>query len=193
MSSAPLLSVVHRLVLLQFFMFGLITGCTTTDITPTNSGALQATFLTLKSPNHDIPSSGKFAWETAHTQLFADNRLAESGIEQMIRKSIVDTLNEKRFFLTNDQPDITIGFVAALESALSHEAINQIYGIDPGWIPKNHGNHFETGTIIVDIFNANRQIIWRGAVQGNANLDLDRSTRQKRIEAAIHNLMASFP
>lgn len=193
MRSASLRYIVQRFVLFNFLMIGLLIGCTTTDITPNNDDSLQATFLTLKSPKHDIPSSGTFGWETAHTQLFADERLVDTGIEQMIRKSLVDSLNEKRFFLTNHQPDITIGFVAALESALSHDAINQIYGIDPGWIPKNHGNHFETGTIIVDVFNANRQIIWRGAIQGDTNLDIDNKTRQKRIEAAIYNLMRSFP
>jgi hypothetical protein len=180
-------------ILIYLVTAGSLTGCTTTDITPINERALQATYVTMKSPNHDIPTSGQFAWEVAHSRVFADTKVADSGIEQMIRQSIVDTLNEKRFYLTNDQPDITIGFVAALESALSHEAINQIYGIDPGWIPKGHDNHFETGTIIIDVFNPQRQIIWRGAIQGDTNLTLDSHTRQKRIEAAIHNLMSSFP
>ncbi|HVP12244.1 MAG TPA: DUF4136 domain-containing protein [Phycisphaerae bacterium] len=57
-----------------------------------------------------------------------------------------------------------------------------------------HGEVFEEGTLVLDLVAPKSgQLIWRGVVQGRVNDSTPPEVREKRLDAAIQQLMKVFP
>ena len=55
-------------------------------------------------------------------------------------------------------------------------------------------DQYEKGTIIVDILDTStNKSVWRGVVQGYADMNLSRAERGKRMESIMQQLLAEFP
>lgn len=90
----------------------------------------------------------------------------------------------------------SIGYVAALKTALDDNAIEQTYGVRPGLIEGEIDQRkFEKGTVIVDLIEpVSGRLIWRGAGQSLATLeDIPPELRKQRVHQFIKNLFSALP
>lgn len=67
------------------------------------------------------------------------------------------------------------------------------YGMMGGG-PRTYVREYEVGTLILDGVDAREQrLVWRGTAQAELHRDLSPDALQKKINDAVHKLLARFP
>jgi len=144
-----------------------------------------------------IPTPARFAWPQGGTHSYMDTKLKNVPVISMLKDIIQEQLIQKGFKHTTstDESDFLVMFTVAVEGALSDEAINKNFGIQPG-LQSNakQNNEYTKGTLVIDIQNKfTQQSLLRGAIQGFAKFDLSNEERKTRLKAAVRNVLDKLP
>ena len=152
--------------------------------------------VSVSNPDIKILSSKKFTWSPKSTYVYEDARFKGFPIKETFEKDIYEKLSKNGFtYVTSaDEAGILVGYVLALESALSDMDIDNLYGINPHFVPDNADtDKYEKGTVIIDIIEARtNRMVWRGALQGMANFDVSDKERKERIKTVVDRLLNEF-
>lgn len=142
-------------------------------------------------------SKNTFTWKPDGSFLLASERINTDEFKPLLENAIMMALKNKGYKFDNsvDDSDLLVSYAAGLETELSDKEVTRRFGMIPG-LPGNTASQekFEKGTIIVDIFDkTTNKSVWRGVVQGFANLKLSRAERGKRLERIMRQLLGEFP
>lgn len=154
--------------------------------------------ISVSNPDIKVLNSKNFSWSAKSRYVYDDERLEGFPLKKNFEDDIKSKLISSGFiFKENSQnPSLLVGYVIALESALSDLDINNLYGINPGFINKDiekGGKNYEKGTMIIDIIEAQTNIlVWRGAMQGMAEFGITDEKRKIRLKAAVDRLLDEF-
>ena len=111
--------------------------------------------------------------------------------------SLVANLQRHGFAQTvGGQPNLLVGYVGVLESAMTDKEITMRYGLSAGgWSPGAlNPQKYERGTLIVDLAEPHtRRSLWRGAMQGVVQFQLEDAERARRIDQGVATLLERFP
>ena len=144
-----------------------------------------------------IPNPARFAWLPGGTHSYMDSRLKNVPVISMLKDLIHEQLIQKGFKYTTstDNSDFLVMFTVAVEDALSDEAINERFGILPGFqTSAKQQNDYTKGTLVIDIQNKfTHQSLLRGAIQGFAKFDLSNEDRKIRLQAAVQRVLNKLP
>ena len=93
------------------------------------------------------------------------------------------------------QADLQVGYVVILDGALSDKELNSRYGIQPSLnLQAPDSVRYEKGTLVIDITDRKTgRSVWRGALQGFADLHLSKEDRQDRLNDMVRFMLARFP
>lgn len=177
--------------LVCFVCFSL-SACVSTTSSPTPVGG---TFSSVQAPGLVFPAGTAFSWSRTMQFLSDDPRLDGEALDAMLRESIEDALTARGYRIVDGATSYSVGFVAALEGALSDADIDRHFGINPG-LPSQgpKGPSYEKGTVIIDVSDVDaHKSLWRSAMQGYVNLDLPASERKERIKRVVSMMFNSFP
>lgn len=187
------------ITILSFF---LVISCTAQKPPQTRAQntqlAMQSSMVTARYSNDRISPSAIYQWAPRQIKFYDDSRLEHANLNYLIQMSIINELNSKGYSYQPEsrQPQFQIAYVAALQTALDDQAIEEKYGIRPGLVDgKNDRSKYEKGTIIVDLIEpASGRLIWRGAGQALATLeDIPQEQRKQRVEKFIKDLFIALP
>ena len=142
-------------------------------------------------------SKNTFAWKPDSSFVLANERIEPDAFKPLIENAIMMALKNKGYKANKSvgNADLLVSYAAGLETELSDKEITRRFGMIPG-LQGNTTNpeKYEKGTIIVDIFDkSTNKSVWRGVVQGFANLEMSQAERSKRLENIMHQLLAEFP
>ena len=162
--------------------------------------AEQTPFAVISKSNPDIKvlSSKDFAWSKKSRYVYDDERLKGFPLKKNFEEDIKSKLISNGFIFENNPQaaSILVGYVIALESSLSDQDINNLYGLNPGFVNKEKEKNnykYEKGTIVIDIIEARtNRMVWRGAMQGMAEFGITDEERKTRLKNAVDKLLDEF-
>ncbi len=166
----------------------------------TIASAEETTYAVISVSNPDIKvlSSREFTWSDKSRYVYDDKRLEGFPLKNRFQNDIKNKLTSNGFTFTESlqNASIFVGYVIALESSLNDMDINNLYGINPGFINKEKEKNktkYEKGTIIIDIIESRtNRMIWRGAMQGMAEFGIPDNEREERLSSAVNRLLDEF-
>lgn len=105
---------------------------------------------------------------------------------------ITQSLQSKGYVLSkpNEIPDFYVGFGIALAEDLSDTTIGEKFGVTPGLQSKGD---LDKGSFLIYVEDAiMHQRVWRGAVQGFVQLELNKEERKERSMYIVNLVLAQF-
>jgi hypothetical protein len=157
----------------------------------------QPAIVGVSTPGITIPAGATFAWLPESINFHKDQRLQGSNLQSMIEREIKQNLQDMgyRFVDAGAAPDFSIGYTAALESALNDDEIMRRFGLLPGSSVATAGSaEYEKGSLIIYVMNASgRDVVWRSAVQAGVDLSADDAAREQRLGNLLKDMFLTFP
>ena len=153
-------------------------------------------------PAFDFSGFRTWNWLTGPQAATVDPRLPAGLVEERIRTSLVRHLAARGFQRSASvKPDFRVGFHAAVKDKISVQTVNRAVGYRPGWGDRGgmmrSGTYvleYEQGTLILDIVDSSTdRLVWRGSAQAEVDSDATPEKREKRIDAAVGQILESFP
>jgi len=142
-------------------------------------------------------SKNTISWKPDSSFIHANERIDGESYRRLLEEAIIVTLKNKGYAFSTDpqQGDLLVSYAAGLETELSDQEITQRFGMIPGLGGKTpNQDKYEKGTIIVDIFDRkDNKSVWRGVVQGFADLKISPAERSQRLRNIMQQLMTEFP
>jgi hypothetical protein len=146
----------------------------------------------------DVSSAASFGWAPRMREIDSDPH--DSGDlpdKEALEKAITNALTKKGYEYNwrARQADLQVGYVVVLNGALSDKEINSRYGIQPSLdLQAPDSVRYEKGTLVIDITDRKTgRSVWRGALQGFADLHLSKEDRQDRLNDMVMFMLARFP
>lgn len=174
-----------------------VAGCATTS---------DLSVRTQQGADVDMASFETYDW---HASLEGARRPAVT--DRLIRETIEQVLQDKGMRPDAENPDVWIGFTAAVERDLETGVINQQYGYAPGfgaplqsgpgyrryipgWAPGTESMRvYEKGSLILDIVDADSEKpVWRASAQAEIDRDRPDEVREQRLRDAVTQMLAGF-
>ncbi len=179
-------------------MLASISGCQTVETGLQSNETQRVAIVSHLDSNYAISASKHtVSWKPDSSFIQAGERIDVASYKQLLEDAIVVTLKNKGYSFSDDPQlgDLLVSYAAGLETELSDNEITLRFGMIPGLQGQTPDqDKYEKGTIIVDIFDKNtNKSVWRGVIQGFADLNLTRGERSKRLENTMQQLMAEFP
>ncbi len=157
----------------------------------------QPAIVGVSTPGVTIPAGATFAWLSESIDFHKDQRLQDSTLQSMIERGIKQNLQDMgyRFVDSVAASDFSIGYTAALESALSDDEIMRRFGLLPGSsIATLSGAEYEKGSLIIYVMNASGlDVVWRSAVQAGIDLSAGDTEREERLDGLLKGMFLTFP
>jgi len=175
-----------------------IAACQSIESPATGNETQRISFVSQLAPHYAV-SAGKntVSWKPDGSFIQGNDRIDEDNYKRLLEDAIVATLKSKGYTFSDDnkQAQLLVSYAAGLESELSDAEITQRFGMIPGLQGKGSvDGKYEKGTIVVDIYDKHTgKSVWRGVVQGFADLKLSSGERSQRLKTTIRQLMAEFP
>ena len=157
----------------------------------------QPAIVGVTTPGVTVPAGAAFAWLPESIDFHKDQRLQGSKLQSMIEQGIKQNLQDMgyRFVDSVSKSDFSIGYTAALESALNDDEIMRRFGLLPGSSIATIGSaEYEKGSLIIYVMNASsRDVVWRSAVQAGVDLSAGDAERKQRLGSLLKDMFLTFP
>jgi hypothetical protein len=196
-SAQSLFEVKRRLKIFYLLLLSLA-ACQTVETPPQGKQTQRIAMVSHLDSAYAISASkNTISWKPDSSFILANERIDADSYKRLLEDAIVVTLRNKGYTLSNDpaQAALLVSYAAGLETELSDREITRRFGMIPGLQGVTQDeDKYEKGTIIVDVFDksANKSI-WRGVVQGFADLELSPAERSQRLKQIMQQLMSEFP
>ena len=172
-------------------------GCQTVEESGQVSKAKRLAMVSHFDSRYSISASkNSFSWKPDSSFILASENIKPDTFKPVIENAIILALQNKGYQFTKESnTDLQVSYAAGLEAELSDKDIVKRFGMNPGLQGKSSKlDQYEKGTIIVDILDTStNKSVWRGVVQGYADMNLSRAERGKRMESIMQQLLAEFP
>jgi uncharacterized protein DUF4136 len=185
---------------LPFLMIVLFAGCAQRQ--PAMTQAIRArpmpfTVVSTMDPLADVSSAASFGWAPGMSEVYSNPHEGDMPDKETLENAITNALQKKGYEYTwrARQGDLQVAYLVVLDGALSDKEINDRYGIQPSLTLQAPDNiRYEKGTLVIDITNRKTgRSVWRGALQGFADLHLTKEDRQERLNDMVLFMLARFP
>jgi hypothetical protein len=181
-------------------VFALITvGCVTQQAPTVGLMQIQSLppIVAVATPGIMIPAGASFAWLPESIDMQKDKRLESSKLQSAIERGIKQNLQDMgyRFVDASSKSDFSIGYTAALESALNDNEIMRRFGLLPGSSSVTAGSaEYEKGSLIIYVMKAtNKDVVWRSAAQAAVDFSADDTAREQRLGSILKSMFMTFP
>lgn len=165
-----------------------LAGCSSYTPTHVDKGPIQAT--TFSFINGGVPQSADFA----------DSRVA---VHRMIQDAITQNLAGSGVARVASGGDVTVAYLVIIGNNASTESINTYFGYgraaaaladkaQDAYSDSKNPNHFEAGTLLVDIIDAKTyKLLMRNYVVRPILANATEEVRAERIQEAVNTVLAN--
>lgn len=177
-----------------------LTGCSSTKTKITTDYYKSADFAAFKS----------YEWIPFPAKEKADPRLNYDFLGQHIHAAADAELQKKGYTMaTSGQPDFRIGWYVAVDQDVGAETVNNFnavaagsgwgYGAQGGWsygggLGSSYVKVYTVGSLVLDIADGkSNSLIWRGAAHSQIQPKMTPEEKEKRINAAVQEILEKFP
>jgi hypothetical protein len=190
----------HGVLVVLLALGSVLPGCV--QMPPAGGAAMRVkpmpfTAVSTMDPLADVSSAASFTWAPRMQEIYSDAREGQAPDQQVLEQAISGALQNKGYEYTwkAGAADLKVGYLVVMNGALSGEQIRARFGIEPGLnLPTPDDTRYEKGTLVVDIIDAKTgRTVWRGALQGFADLEIPKEDRQERLNAMVTFMLARFP
>jgi len=185
-------------LLLLFLLIAPMFACQSVETPTADNESQRISFVSQLAPHYAV-SAGKntVSWKPDGSLIQGNEHIDADSYKRSLEDAIVATLKSKGYTFSEDtkQADLLVSYAAGLETELSDAEVTQRFGMIPGLQGQTSvDGKYEKGTIVVDIYDKLAgKSVWRGVVQGFANLELSPDERSRRLKNLMRQLMAEFP
>jgi Domain of unknown function (DUF4136) len=188
------------LFFLSVMIIMLLAGCAQQK--PAMTGAMRArpmpfTVVSTMDTQADVTSAASFGWNPRMREILTDPHEGDIPDREALEKAITNAMTSKGYEYTwrARQGDLQVGYVVILDGALSDKELNSRYGIQPSLnLQAPDSLRYEKGTLVIDITDRKSgRSVWRGALQGFADLHLSKEDRQERLNDMVMFMLGRFP
>ena len=155
------------------------------------------TAVSTMDPEADVSSATSFTWASRMKEIVADPHEGDAPDNETLERAISNALQKKGYEYTwrAGLADLRVGYLVVMNGAMSGKEINDRFGIQPGLNLQAPDNvRYEKGTLVIDIIDTKTgRTIWRGALQGFADLRITKEQRQERLDDMVIFMLARFP
>lgn len=190
----------HTVLIIPLTLVSLLPGCARMPSVggeATRVKPMPFTAVSTMDPLADVSSAVSFTWAPRMQEIHSDPRANQAPDQQALENAISGALQNKGYEHTwkSGSADLKVGYLVVMNGALSGEEISDRFGIQPGLnLPTPDDTRYEKGTLVVDIIDAKTgRTVWRGALQGFADLEIPKEERQERLNAMVTFMLARFP
>jgi len=182
----------HSTVLVLLLSVGLLAGCV---------GMLDV--VTDYDTTFDFSRLRTYRWLPGKAAIPGRDERYGELLDNRLRGAIERELASKGYSRADDKPDYVVTSCGALEDKIEVRVINDYYAgqgyggyyARGGWTtPRADAYQYRLGTLIVDVIDAaSNRLVWRGTVEGEADLYKDPKKREARLNEAVQKVLARFP
>ena len=177
-----------------------VIGCSsTTEKVVHERKTSRMTIVSSGKPTEVLPAFKYFTWRPEYSRvLSAINENSEREIQQYIQQEIIVYLKTKGYVYSPDQQqaDVVIGFLFALEDDLADKNIQAKFGLLPGIASRKVSNiRYEKGSLLLAVLDKKlERVYWRSAMQGFVDFEKDRANdHTHHLQAILGLMMKGFP
>ena len=169
----------------------------------------EAAKITIKSeadPSFTFAGLKTWAWHPDGTgnvrmAVTANSRPDElkGRVEPVLVPAVERELTGRGFTKVDASPDLFVFYYLLVTVGQSAQEMGQFSSIAqwglPPFAPQTTAlRAFPAGTLILDISSAaRREVVWRGAAQGEIDLEKKPEERKERLTRVVHDLLQRFP
>ncbi len=139
----------------------------------------------------------RIAWHADGREVLRDERLADSGIPQIIDQALLERLETLglRFVEEEARADLLLAYTAATEQSLTDQELLRRFGLVPGYPAAADGPEpLERGSLVLYLIEpGSARVVWRCAAQTLIDFDADQATRSRRIHSGIASMLDTLP
>ena len=177
------------------------------------AAALLASACSGISVNQDFNPTTQFAslqtwdWMPPSEDRGGDFRTDNPLVDQRIRNAIESTLQQKGLRkVESGEPNFRVGYHLILDDRVDYETVNNYYGGTWGYrgvygvystgmaTSQTYAREYTVGTLVIDFFDvASRELVWRGAAEGQISQTPDPAAKQARATEAVRLILDQFP
>lgn len=125
-----------------------------------------------------------------------DPRIDNDLLRRRLHSAVDTELSGLGFVRNAEQPDLLVGWNAAVERRVEVIEMGNRYGYGRGgWYDgATSTRSWEEGTLIVDFVDAARgELVWRGTARGEVDVFAKPEEKEQRMQEVIQKLLANFP
>jgi len=159
-------------------------------------GVTNASLHILVDHTRRLPRSGTFDWGVCFFQIPSELKVDLAVLDQRLHEALLQELNKKGFTQKKQQPDYLVGYAVAGGDNVNELSLDAAYGADLVMPPLDPSTaiRYQQGVLIVDIVDARKKrLLWRGAITAGIDLNVNEEQKQRRIRAAVAELLRHFP
>jgi hypothetical protein len=163
------------------------------------------------APAVDFDAISTYSWHAGDIAPTAQPRHSRAEIDQAVRAAVDTELQRMGLRLVAEDPDVLVGYSAAVDKDLDVSAVNLQYGyapgmgapmqsgpgyrrFTPGWAPPSESvRFFERGTLVLDFMDADtKELVWRVSAQAELDRDVAGPVREQRLQQAVRLMLEGF-
>jgi hypothetical protein len=157
----------------------------------------QPAIVAVATPGISIPAGATFAWLPDSTGFHTNQQPAGSTLQSTIEQAIKKNLQAMgfRFVDSASASDFSIGYAVAQQSPLNDDEIMRRFGLLPRSNRVTAGiDEYEKGSLIIYVVKtADRDVVWRSAVQAKVDVSTDDAGREHRLAGLLKDMFKTFP
>jgi hypothetical protein len=190
----------HAVLMAFLAIVSVLPGCA--EAPSATAGAVHVmpmpfTAVSTMDPLADVSSAVRFTWAPRMREIRGDPNDAEIPDQEALETALSSALQKKGYEYTwrAGLADLKVGYLVVMNGALSGKQVSERFGIQPGLqLQAPDGLRYEKGTLVVDIIDVKTgRTVWRGTLQGFADLELPKEDRQERLNDWVAFMLARFP
>jgi hypothetical protein len=160
------------------------------------------------NPATDFSGFRTWDWMPEPNRPSGDPRADSEIVDQRIRGAIEAGLQRKGFSKADaGEPDFRVGYQIVLDDRVDFETVNDYWGSYWGYggiyggyygpavgTTRTYSREYTLGTLVLDFFDvASRELVWRGAAQGELRQYTDPVKKQERADLVVRKILDQFP
>lgn len=131
---------------------------------------------------------------------------ADRGQGQLVQSRVVAAVDaelaKKGLTKVASDPDFRVGWHVSTQDKTDVQTYNDFYGYGYGawgyggpiYGSQTYVRNYTEGTLMVDVVDAgSNQLVWRGAAEGEVDVDAAPEERTQNINSAVAQILADFP
>ncbi|MFO6425476.1 DUF4136 domain-containing protein [Motilimonas sp. KMU-193] len=186
-------------LILSSVVLTLLVACSKSETTSedsANNNLQRTTIVSDATPKQSIPISKSYTFADKVNVVVADPRLDQQQVQEEIRNAIAAVMQEKGYTYQPElaQADLVMGFVLALESAVTDQQLIAKFGLSPGLMSIASDGRYEKATLVLGAMATDTETIyWKSMLQGFADFERDRKESERRIDLLVAQMLSDLP
>ena len=185
----PLMHSIARTTLATVSLCTALWGCVDTP----HDDLSASSAITFSAPGFHLSPGSRLKWRSGLVYLFDDPRDRPDQFRPFLQQEIQSYLESRGHVFTTDVEAADYGLVAVavMGTDMTAATVLQEFRLTPSFPASRR---YPRGTIVIALYSTgDERVQWRGAIQGNIDLDEPEEMRRQRVRKQAEKLLKMIP